>query len=117
MISMPVYDQVRTVRETLRRLDAADATGPEKELITGDDGPADGTRELSRALEAALVDADLRVERGRRGRKPVRQDDLERVADTYRALDERLLTGSVGLTDKMRRSFRVADPGAFPSGT
>ncbi len=43
-IIMPVFNEVQTIREILRRVDMADAAGLEKELIVVDDGSSDGTQ-------------------------------------------------------------------------
>ena len=48
---MPVYNEVRTIREILQQVDAADAAGLEKELVIVDDGSTDGTRELLETLD------------------------------------------------------------------
>ena len=50
-ILMPVYNEVHTIREIIRQVDAADAGGLEKELIIVDDGSTDGTREALAALD------------------------------------------------------------------
>ncbi|MBI3121340.1 MAG: glycosyltransferase family 2 protein [candidate division NC10 bacterium] len=48
---MPVFNEVRTIRELLRQVDAADAAGLEKDLIIVDDGSTDGTRERLQQLD------------------------------------------------------------------
>lgn len=50
-ILMPVFNEVRTIREILRQVDAADAAGLEKDLIIVDDGSTDGTREFLQKLD------------------------------------------------------------------
>lgn len=50
-ILMPAYNEVRTIEEVLRQVDAADAAGLEKELIVVDDGSSDGTREVLERLD------------------------------------------------------------------
>ena len=49
-ILMPVFNEVRTIREILEQVDAADASGLEKDLIIVDDGSTDGTRERLQQL-------------------------------------------------------------------
>ena len=49
-ILMPVYDEVRTIREIISRVEAADLGNAQKELIIVDDGSRDGTRELLKEL-------------------------------------------------------------------
>ena len=50
-ILMPVFNEVRTIREILEQVDAADASGLEKDLIIVDDGSTDGTRERLQQLD------------------------------------------------------------------
>jgi glycosyltransferase involved in cell wall biosynthesis len=49
-ILMPVYNEVRTIRDILQQVDGAEAAGLEKELIVVDDGSSDGTREALQEL-------------------------------------------------------------------
>ncbi|MBI2561185.1 MAG: glycosyltransferase family 2 protein [candidate division NC10 bacterium] len=50
-ILIPAFNEVRTIRELLRQVDAADAAGLEKDLIIVDDGSTDGTRERLQQLD------------------------------------------------------------------
>ena len=50
-ILMPAFNEVRTIREILEQVDAADAAGLEKDLIIVDDGSTDGTRERLQQLD------------------------------------------------------------------
>ena len=45
-IIIPVYNEKNTILEVLRRVEAADVSGAEKEIIVVDDGSTDGTRDL-----------------------------------------------------------------------
>ncbi|MBI4841502.1 MAG: glycosyltransferase family 2 protein [candidate division NC10 bacterium] len=48
---MPVFNEVRTIREILEQVDTADAGGLVKDLIIVDDGSTDGTRERLQQLD------------------------------------------------------------------
>ncbi|MBI2000390.1 MAG: glycosyltransferase family 2 protein [candidate division NC10 bacterium] len=48
---MPVFNEVRTIREILEQVDTADAAGLVKDLIIVDDGSTDGTRERLQQLD------------------------------------------------------------------
>lgn len=50
-ILMPVFNEVRTIREILEQVDTADAAGLVKDLIIVDDGSTDGTRERLQQLD------------------------------------------------------------------
>lgn len=45
-ILMPVYDEAKTIREIIKRVEAADLGAVRKELIIVDDGSKDGTRDV-----------------------------------------------------------------------
>ncbi|HUK84208.1 MAG TPA: glycosyltransferase family 2 protein [Verrucomicrobiae bacterium] len=57
-ILMPVFNEVRTVEEILRRVQAADSRGLDKEIILVDDASTDGTGDV---LEKTRQNADIKV--------------------------------------------------------
>jgi glycosyltransferase involved in cell wall biosynthesis len=57
-ILIPVFNEVRTVEEILRRVRAADSRGLEKEIIIVDDASTDGTGDLLKKLPQ---NADVKV--------------------------------------------------------
>jgi len=48
---IPVYNEEKTLREILERVEAAPVSGLEKEIIIIDDGSTDGTREILKDFE------------------------------------------------------------------
>ncbi len=50
-VVMPAYNERQTIREIIRRVLAVSLAGIEKELVIGDDGSTDGTREILRELD------------------------------------------------------------------
>jgi glycosyltransferase involved in cell wall biosynthesis len=50
-ILIPVFNEVRTVEEIIRRVDAADSCGLEKEIILVDDASTDGTGDLLKKIQ------------------------------------------------------------------
>jgi glycosyltransferase involved in cell wall biosynthesis len=54
-ILVPVFNEVRTIREILQQVDSADVGSLEKELIIVDDGSTDGTREILQALNGLRI--------------------------------------------------------------
>jgi glycosyltransferase involved in cell wall biosynthesis len=50
-ILVPVYNEVRTIREIIRRVEAVDLGSIRKEIILVDDGSSDGTRETLEELK------------------------------------------------------------------
>jgi glycosyltransferase involved in cell wall biosynthesis len=57
-ILMPVFNEVRTVEEIIRRVRAADSCGLEKEIILVDDASTDGTGDILKKLSQH---SDLKV--------------------------------------------------------
>lgn len=53
-IIIPCYNEERTIRETVRRVQSADI-GVRKQIIVVDDGSKDGTREILKTLEGVTV--------------------------------------------------------------
>ncbi len=51
-VLIPVYNEAKTLREIISRVDAAPIGGLEKELIIVDDGSTDGTRDVLKDLMA-----------------------------------------------------------------
>lgn len=51
-VIIPVYNEKNTIREILRRVEAADALGLEKEIVLVDDGSSDGTRDILKEYES-----------------------------------------------------------------
>src|SRR2546427_624992 len=51
-ILIPVFNEVRTVDEIVRRVRAADSRGLEKEIILVDDASTDGTGDLLKKMTA-----------------------------------------------------------------
>jgi glycosyltransferase involved in cell wall biosynthesis len=54
-IVIPVFNEVRTIAEVLRRVAEVDVEDLEKEIIVVDDGSADGTREVLRTLKGITL--------------------------------------------------------------
>ena len=52
---MPVYNEAKTVREIMARVEASDIGDVRKELIVVDDGSTDGTRDVLRQLEDSQI--------------------------------------------------------------
>ena len=49
-IIIPAYNEKGTIREIIRRVEAVDLGGIEKEIIVVDDGSSDGTREILKTI-------------------------------------------------------------------
>ena len=47
---MPVYNEAKTIREIIAKVEAADIGNIEKQLVIVDDGSTDGTREVLREI-------------------------------------------------------------------
>lgn len=109
-IIMPVYNEVATIREVVRRVENADVLDCEKELIIVDDGSRDGTREIINEFSSrhkiilqshnqgkgAAIKAGLTAATGE---LVIIQDaDLEYDPNDYAALLSPILSGKAQVT-------------------
>lgn len=100
-VLIPVYNEVRTIKETLRRVQAVDM---EKEIIIVDDCSTDGTRDLLKSIpEIELVLHEVNMGKGMAIRTAlehatgdvviVQDADLEYDPNDYPALVEPIRSG------------------------
>ncbi len=58
-ILIPVYNEKQTILQVLEAVSKAPTAGLEKELIVVEDGSTDGTREILKALDGSLYQANI----------------------------------------------------------
>lgn len=64
-IIVPVYNEAKTIRETISRIEAVQLPGMEKQIILVDDCSTDGTREVLKAYESRHTVAYHPANRGK----------------------------------------------------
>ncbi len=125
-VIIPVYNEKKTIREILSRIEAVDLGEIEKEIIVVDDYSTDGTRELLKELESKYqvfyqvknLGKGAAMRRGYElatGDYVISQDaDLEYDPEDYKTLLKPFLKGQAEvvygsrlLTDKPHRVFYV----------
>lgn len=103
-IVIPVYNEKNTIKEILKRIDAVNLEGVEKEIILIDDFSTDGTREILKGLDNyKIIFQDKNMGKGRAVKRGfgeasgdivlIQDADLEYEPDDYPRLIQPIIKG------------------------